>query len=155
MMSCGARAARRFAFGFAFTVFGCAASPRPPQTMVIMSCDQAPSDEPIDTVVRFRTQLALDSLPAPGEVVGSVVSAHDGKPIESANVWIYFPPNRHTARPVIADAQGQFRIVGLPADSGVLSAKRIGYKSESFDVDLRHGVRVRFALRANPLRLQC
>lgn len=154
-MSCGAQAVRRVAFGCAITAFGCASSPKPQQTTVMMSCDQVTQDEPVDTVVRYQTEIAVDSLPAAGEVVGSVVSAHDGAPIQSAQVWIYFPPNRHTARVVITNAQGDFRITGLPADSGVLSAKRIGLRSQSIDVDLRRGVRARFALRINPLRLEC
>jgi hypothetical protein len=154
-MRYGIKAAQRVGFGCAIAVLGCASSPRPQQTTVMMSCDQVTQDESVDTVVRFQTKLEVDSLPAAGEAVGTVVSAHDGTPIQSAQVWISFPPDRHTPRGVITDAEGQFRLVGLPADSGVLSAKRIGLKSQSIDVDLRHGVRVRFALRINPLRLNC
>lgn len=99
--------------------------------------------------------MAVDSLPARGEAVGTVVSAHDGTPIESVHVRINFPQNRLMSREVLTDEQGEFRIDALPADRGVLTAMRIGLKRESIDVDLRHGVRVRFALRINPLRLQC
>jgi hypothetical protein len=77
-----------------------------------------------------------------------------GTALASAQVWVTFPEHRHTSRMVITNAQGEFRIDGLPPEDAVLTASRIGLIPERVEIDLRKGVRVRLALRPSALRIQ-
>src|SRR5437762_2598029 len=85
-----------------------------------------------------------------GEIRGKVTSP-DGRPLEHAQVLVV--GTNHLAR---ADAEGGYRIVGVPSGPRMIRAQQIGYAVERRMVDVPEGsaVTADFALKDAPLSLE-
>jgi hypothetical protein len=116
---------------------------------------QASADQTsIDTVVRFQTEIQSDSTLPAGEIEGSVISASSGTAVVGAQVWFSYPDHHHTRRNVFTNANGEFRVKGLPPEDVLISSGRIGFLVDSVKVDSGLKARVRFALRVMPVIIQ-
>lgn len=67
-------------------------------------------------------------------ITGSVVDAASHQPIGSVQLTVV-----GTTLGTVTDAQGRYRLVGVPAGSAVVRARRIGYGSAEKTVNLRDG----------------
>jgi hypothetical protein len=119
------------------------------EPQVMMSC-QPDVPQQIDSTVRFQREISSDSTLAPGEIDGSLVSAATGEPVPSARITIVYPDHHHTERTVVTDADGHFRMKGLPNEDGILHAG-----TDSVVVNPIAKPVVRFALRATAIHLSC
>jgi hypothetical protein len=125
------------------------ASAEPPHTIVYRSA--APIE--VDSTKRFQTKVSFDSTLSSGEIVGTVVSASTGAPAPMVTVWIAYPAHRHTERQVFTDAEGTFRIKGLPDETGILHASGLGFRPDSVPVNPQTKSFVRFALAVTRITL--
>ena len=82
------------------------------------------------------------------------MSASTGAPVPRAEVWIAYPNHRHTERMVFADAEGNFRIRGLPDEMGILHAQGDGFRRDSVTINPHAKPVVRFALPVTPIILR-
>lgn len=105
----------------------------------------------VDSTRRFQTKIWFDSSLSSGEIAGSVVSASTGARVPTAEVWIDYPNHRHTERTVYADAEGNFRIRGLPDEMGILHAQGDGFRRDSVTIHPHAKSLVRFALLVTPI----
>lgn len=112
--------------------------------------DSTPVARTIDTVAKFRTETSLDSTLLQGEIAGRLLNAVTGAPLQYGEVSIVYPDHRHTSRRVVTDAEGNFRIRGLPDESARVIAGRLGFRSESILLNPSLKRFVRFALTVDP-----
>ena len=91
---------------------------------------------------------ATSSVPR-GEIVGVVVDAETGTPIDHAMVAIVMPGGT-----VYTDSSGRFRL-RVPLARSTMRAMRFGYGTATLDVPARadSGLFATFALRSQPIRL--
>jgi hypothetical protein len=89
-------------------------------------------------ILRLSLLLASDSRVAPGDsapqgsaTLSGIVLTHDKRPLEGAQVAV----DGSTAS-VITDAQGAFRLSGLPAGTRMAEARALGYAPVRVQVDL-------------------
>jgi carboxypeptidase family protein len=120
-----------------------------PYTIVYRSA--APVE--VDSTRRFQTKVSIDSTLSSGEIAGTVVSASTGAPAPMVTVWIDYPAHRHTERQVFTDAEGNFRIRGLPDERGILHASGLGFHPDSVPINPQTKSFVRFALPVTLVRL--
>jgi hypothetical protein len=131
-----------------------ASTPRAPAESPIARANQsnaAPIE--VDTTRRFQTTIAFDSSLSSGEIAGTVVSASSGAPATMVEVWIDYPGRRHTKRWLLSDAEGHFRIKGLPDEMGILHAGGLGFLTDSVPINPQTRSFVRFALPVTPVTL--
>jgi hypothetical protein len=121
----------------------------PPYTIVYRSA--APIE--VDSTRRFQTTISFDSSLSPGEIAGTVVSASTGAPAPMVEVWIDYPAHRHTERLVHTDAEGNFRIKGLPDEPVILHAGGLGFRTDSVSINPQSKSFVRFALPVTRINL--
>jgi hypothetical protein len=112
--------------------------------------DSTPVARTIDTVVKFRTETSLDSTLLQGEIAGRLLNAVTGAPLQYGEVSIVYPDHRHTSRRAFADAEGNFRIRGLPDESARVIGSRLGFRSDSISLNPSLKRFVRFALAVDP-----
>ena len=129
-------------------------TPRAPAEPTITRAKQS-SAGPIemDSTRRFQTKVSIDSTLSSGEIAGTVVSASTGAPAPMVTVWIDYPAHRHTQRQVFTDAEGNFRIKGLPDERGILHASGLGFHPDSVPINPQTKSFVRFALPVTLVRL--
>ena len=86
-----------------------------------------------------------------GTVAGRVTEASTGKPLAYAQVFLEDDPNR-AAR---SDAEGRYRLAGLPAGTHTLTVRLVGFSSKSAPVTIVAGqtTTVDFQLATQPLNL--
>jgi hypothetical protein len=107
----------------------------------------------VDSTRRFQTKISFDSSLSSGEIAGTVVSASTGAPAPMVEVWIDYPAHRHTERLVHTDAEGNFRIKGLPDEMVILHAGGLGFRGDSVPINPQTKSFVRFALPVTPIIL--
>ena len=112
--------------------------------------DSAPVAQTIDTVAKFRTEISLDSTLREGEIAGRLISAVTGAPLQYGEVSIVYPDHRHTSRRAFTDADGNFRVRGLPDESARVIGSRLGFRSDSISLKPSLKRFVRFALAVDP-----
>ncbi len=120
----------------------------------IMSCEPDVPQQ-IDSTVRFEREISSDSTLVPGEIRGIVLSATTGEPVSRAEVSIAYPGHRHTQRTIFGNADGRFRIKGLPEDDGILYAGGDGFHWDSVVVNPHTKPVIRFALHVALIHLRC
>jgi len=144
-------------FSAAIAVEGCAPPSTPRAAVeptVVMACgDQTPAQK-VDSTVRFQREVSFDSALAPGEIVGTVISASTGEPVMRAELSIEYPDHRHTRRSVSGDSEGHFRMRGLPDEDGVLYAGGDWFRTDSLIVNPRTKPVIRFALHVTTVTIQ-
>jgi len=131
-----------------------ASSPRAPAKSPYTIVYRSAAPVELDSTRRFQTKVSVDSTLSSGEIAGTVVSASTGAPAPMVTVWIDYPAHRHTERQVFTDAEGNFRIKGLPDETGILHASGLGFRPDSVPINPQTKSRVRLALLVVPIILR-
>jgi hypothetical protein len=130
-----------------------ASSPRAPAESPYTIVYRSAAPIEVDSTRRFQTKISVDSTLSSGEIAGTVVSASTGAPAPMVDVWIDYPAHRHTERLVHTDAEGNFRIKGLPNETVILHASGLGFHPDSVSINPQTRSFVRFALPVTLVRL--
>jgi iron complex outermembrane recepter protein len=94
---------------------------------------------PVALILCLLVIPAGDSAAQTGTITGLVMEAATGVPLAGANVILV-----GTERGAATDAEGAFRISGLPQGAYTIRASYVGYRPEEVTVDLPAGGTVRF-----------
>ena len=133
---------RRVVLGLSLAPFlvGCAAA-------LGRSSEQGDASPPLLPRVSFRETVA------PGQLVGVVLDAHSGQPIDVAQATVTLSALRRQAR---TNERGVFRIDGLSPGTYVLRVIRIGYdaRSDTLTVVAGAGVSAVVQMKRASVRLQ-
>jgi hypothetical protein len=116
--------------------------------LVLVLCSSARGQEPAfeTQICVTRVEIASDSS---ARVVGRVVSAKDGQPIESAQVFF---TGTDVGR--ITDALGTFTLPPQQPGEWDLTFRSMGYTEERFQLTLRRSTITQVLLAARPLKLR-
>jgi hypothetical protein len=106
----------------------------------------------VDTTAHFPSQVRADSTVKTGEIEGVVVSALTDEALSSVQLYVHgADSSRHYSQ--LTDRDGRFHIVRRIPGRQVILARRLGFKTDSVQINFAAGASVKMALRVNPLRL--